>query len=693
MADDNTNKKPDDTEHKQERIRKEIAEYEALLEDELKPISLSFGKDRKTGDAEQPGSEQVQQTAPAVSQDTRHKETVDKTAEPPPEEKTLPETPETKEETINQRNKVEILEELAEMYEQTLPEAQDIQEPKVDEETIVFRQMIEEYIPDVQQVTAGQVMEVPIVVVRADYALVDLGGKSEAVVDIQELADENGEINIHIGDKIKVMITGFDEESGQVQVSHRNALQQDMLDKLIASFHEHRPVQGKVQEIVRAGLLVDINGIRCFMPASQIDTTRTDDFSKYLGERVSALVVDADPDGKRIVISRRRLLEDEMQRQRDAILSTLNVGEETSGKVKAVMDFGVFVDLGGIDGFIPRDEISWDRGVQTADFFKEGKQVKVKVIALDKETGKITLSRKRLKGNPWESVDVQFPAGKIVRGDVVSVLDYGAFVRVAEGLTGLIHISDISWSERIANIHDHLKEGQRVRCAVLEIDKERQRMSLGLKQLSPDPWEDAKTNYPVGQKVTGTIRSVTDRGILVDLEDDVQGVVDAADISWERRGKKPQQLFKRGDEITALAIGHDDKKRRIDLGIKQIEEHPFDLYIGAHPEGSLVQGKVRSLTSFGAFVLLAPGVEGLLHVSEMDLKRVQDPKEIVSVGQSIMVKIIGVDSENKKLSLSRKEHMLEEEKREVQKFLKTRESGGLKLGDLLKNVKLQKPDD
>ncbi|MCD6386417.1 S1 RNA-binding domain-containing protein [Candidatus Sumerlaeota bacterium] len=716
MPDEELKNKSDDNElSEEERIKREIAEYEALLEDELKPITLSFEE------PEQEIKEQEEQEKPIPSEAIElreeaqelkslestglQKEEKSKSGEEPPagaqvedemsvsaESSPAVSHPETL--TEPQKNKVDVLEQLAEAYERsiegvsTTPESLPESAQVIDEETKVFQRLLEEYVPRVRSVNIGEVLEVPIVLVRPDYVLVDLGGKAEAVVDINELVDEKGDINVRQGDKIKVMVTGWDEENGQVLVSHRSAKIKESIEHILNCFAEQLPVKGTVQEVLKSGVLVDVEGVNCFLPASQMDVSRVDDLSSFLGKEISALVIDADQTGRRIVLSRRRLLEQEIQKQRELLLNSLEPGSIVSGKVKAVMDFGVFIDLGGIDGFVPRDEVSWDKGAQPSEYFKEGRMSKVKVIAVDKDSGKVSLSRKQMKDDPWEKVEETYPPGKVVRGVVVAILEYGAFVRVTEGLTGLIHISDMSWTERVTNPRDYLSEGQRVRCVVLGVDKERQRLSLGLKQLSPDPWEDAKTNYPIGTKIKGKVRSVSDNGVLVELEEDVRGFVEPADLSWSRRPPKPQSLFKRNDDIEAIVIGFDDTKRKLKLGVKQLTENPFDRYVRLHPEGSNVRGKVSRLTSFGAFVTLEPGVEGLLHISQIDTKRIQEPKEVLHVGQPLYMKITNIDYENKKIALSRRDYLLEQEKREVQQFLKIKDSGGIKLGELLKNINI-----
>jgi small subunit ribosomal protein S1 len=670
------NSEPENGNAKKERIRREIAEYAAELENELKPIDVSFGKKEKR--------------APAIP--VKEDETKVPEPEPTPPldvgSKPVSTTATAAEE---KKNKLEVLEELANMYEQN--DVEIVEETVVDDESQMFDELLEEYIPKVQSVEVGQLLEVPIVAVRPDYALVDLGGKAEAVIEIDELRDDNDEINIHVGDVVKVVVVGSDEESGQVVVSHKRAQLVDAIEKLNSSLEEHIPVTGKVCNVVRSGVIVDVQGIQCFMPASQVDIARVDDLASLLGKQITAVVIDADQSGKRIIISRRRLLEEEQQKQRALFMKDLKVGENITGKVKAVMDFGVFIDLGVIDGFIPREEISWDRVNHPSDFYKEGRQAKAKIISIDKETAKITLSRRQLKDNPWDKVDELFPVGKVVRGEVVSIVNFGAFVRLTEGLTGLIHISDLSWTERVTDPRKYLEDGQRVRCVILEVDKEKQRLSLGLKQLSPDPWEDAKTNYPEASKVKGKVHSVAQKFIVVDIEEDVQGVIEQEDLSWDQRAPKPQSLFKRGQDVESMVIGFDEGKRRLKLGIKQLQENPFDLYVKQHPEKSTVTGKVRSLTSFGAFISLAPSVEGLLHVSQIDFKRVNDPKEVLSVGQSVKVKIVSVDKENKKIGLSRREQMREEERREVRQYLKSDTPGGLNLGELIKNLDIKPTDE
>ncbi len=732
---DNKSQHPEssDKARDQERIRREIAEYEALLENELKPIPVTLGKEEEkkeeaTGEEkeEEKKTSAQEETEPVTPHGEEHKEEEEKEEAPPEQEEKEevvstetaqehkpdrePGTKSAPPETVSEHaediepperkdaaqkmsaNKIDILEKLAEQYGQALPEEIKSLEKSIDDVEKTFQEMVEDYIPTTQSVIVGEMLDVPVVVVHPEYVLVDLGGKSEAVVDIEELTDESGDVNVHIGDRIKVVVTGYDEESGQILVSHTAAARQEALESLVTACEEGTPVSGKVVDVVKSGVLVDVNSIKCFMPASQIDIGRVDDLSSVLGKVLSALVIEADPSGKRLILSRRQLLESEIEKKREELFTSLEVADTVTGTVKAVMDFGVFIDLGGVDGFVPREEVSREKNVHPSEYFKEGKQAKVKVIALHSDSGKITLSRKHLKPDPWETVDTEFPEGKIVRGEVVNIVEYGAFVRLTEGLTGLVHISDISWTEHVTKVENYVQEGQRVRCSVLEVDKERQRIALGLKQLSPDPWEDAKTNYPKGVKVTGKVRSVSQKGIVVDVEEDLQGFIPPEEISWEKRSHDPRKVVKRGDEVEAITMGHDENRRRLTLSLRRTEEHPFDRYVDAHPEGSTVQGKVKNLTSFGAFVELEEGVEGLLHISQVDVKRVHDIKDVLSVGQPETVKIVNVDKEGKKIGLSRREHLLEQEKREVKKYLKTSKSGGMKLGELLKDIDIEPSD-
>lgn len=674
----------DDKLSEQERLRREIAEYEALLEDELKPISPSFlkgGKEVAGENVSPPLTEEIPSTMPSSASSISITEGL--VAEQQVISEVKPQ--------IKPKNKEDVLMEIAERDTQLIKEEDVFPAKPEDEETRLFHQLVQNYLPKSLSVEINDLIEATVVAVSSKYVLVDLGGKAEVVIDIDELADEKGDINVHVGDRIKVLVTGWDEENEQVIVSHQLAKQKEALNLIQRAYAEHLPVNVKVEEVVKTGVIANIGGIRGFIPASQLDITRVEDLGQFVGKELSVMVLEVDKTGKRVIFSRRRLLEEELEKRRNNLLSSLNAGDEITGRVKSVMDFGVFIELDGIDGFVPREEVSWDKGTHPSEYFKEGKTVKLKVINVDKEQGKITLSRRQLKANPWDKIEENYAPGKVVRGDVVAIMDYGAFVRITEGITGLIHISDISWTERVTNLRDHLTEGQRVRCVVLGVDKERQRLSLGLKQLTPDPWEDAKANYPEGSRIKGKVRSVTEKGILVEIEEDVMGFVEPKDLSWDKRAPKPQKLYKRDDEITAVVIGYDDNKRRLRLGVKQLNEHPFDQYARTHPEGSIVRGRVTSLTNYGAFISLAPGVEGLLHISQIDLKRVDDPKSVLQVGQLVDVKIKELDFENKKISLSRREFLLEQERREVEQYLKDKTPGGIKLGEILKNIKISPP--
>jgi len=555
-----------------------------------------------------------------------------------------------------------------------------------------FDSLLQEYLEKIHDYAAGDIIDATIVDVKRDYVLVDVGDKAEGVVNMEELVDAQGEIHVSVGDQIPVKILGRDNETGQVSVSYRRALGELAWHRVREASKRKTPVTGRVAQVVKSGLIVDV-GVPAFMPASQIDTSRVEKLEEWVGREVAAYVIDLDMDRRRVVLSRRRLVEEDEERQRKRILESLEPGQERVVRIKKILDFGAFADLGGIDGLIPRDEVSWERGADPREFLKEGRDLKVKVLSVDHETGRVSLSRKQVKPDPWEKIEEKFPVDTVVKGKVVGVADFGAFVSLEEGIRGMIHSSDLSWAAGRKKVEDYLKVGDSVRAVVLEVDKGRRRMALGLKQITQDPWEEIEGTFRAGKVVKGPVTSVTAYGAFMRLTPDLEGLIHVSDMGWEKKIKSPGDYVKVGDEVEAVVLRIDRERRRINLGLKQLSKSPFERYLQEHREGAIVHGTVTRLTDFGAFVELAPEVEGLIHVSQLEDRRIEKPEEAVKAGQEIDAKILKVDKKNQKISLSRRAFLKEQEAREVEAYTSQFSSGGMKMGELLRDLKIQPADE
>jgi len=555
-----------------------------------------------------------------------------------------------------------------------------------------FDNLLDEYLDKIQDFTSGDIVEAEIVDVKRTYVLVDVGDKAEGVIDIDEFVDARGEIQVAVGDTIPVQILGRETETGQVHVSYRRAVGELAWQRISEAVRQQTPVTGRVAQTVRAGLIVDI-GVPAFMPASQIDTSRVENLQEWVNREVDAYIIDFDRERRRVVLSRRRLVQEDQERQRQRIVESLEPGQERVVRVKRILDFGAFADLGGIDGLIPREEVSWERGADPKDFLKEGRDLKVRILAVDRESGRVSLSRKRARPDPWEKIEEKYPVGSQVKGKVVGLADFGAFVGLEEGVRGMIHASDLSWAGGPKKVEDFLHVGDTVKAAVLDLDKERRRMALGLKQVSQDPWLEIEENFQPQTVVKGTVTAVTKYGAFVRLNDYVEGLIHVSDMTWEKKPKSPSNYVQVGQEVEAVVLKTDRERRRISLGFKQMAKSPFERFIEGHREGSVVQGQVTHVTPFGAFVQLAVEVEGLIHISQLDDRRVENAEEAVQPGQTVEAKILKIDRKTEKIALSRKAFMREQESREVAAYASRSTSGGLNMGELLRGLNIRPVDD
>ena len=494
---------------------------------------------------------------------------------------------------------------------------------------------------------------------EGDDVLVDVGYKSEGIVPGNEW--DAGEDFPEPGDKIQVLLEEVEDELGMILLSKRKADRIRDWEKVIALHAENDIVTGKVVRKIKGGLLVNI-GVNVFLPASQVDIRRPSDIGDYIGRTVQCMILKIDETRRNIVVSRRKLIEDQRQEMKRSLLSLIEVGQIRRGVVKNIADFGAFVDLGGIDGLLHITDITWARINHPTEKLSIDDEIDVMILNVDTEREKIALGLKQKEPSPWDAVEAKYPVGEKVSGEVVNVMSYGAFVKLEDGVEGLVHISEMSWTKRINHPNDLVHIGDIVDVMVLGINKEKKEISLGMKQTTPNPWDEVAAKYPPGSKIEGTVRNLTNYGAFIEIEEGIDGLLHISDMSWTRKISHASEMLQKGDAITCQVISVDQERKRIALGLKQLEEDPWENDIPSRFEpGSIVMGKVTKLTNFGVFVELEDNLEGLLHVSELANHKVENPEDEVKVGEEIEVRILRVDSTDRKIGLSRKLSVEEEQ--------------------------------
>jgi small subunit ribosomal protein S1 len=508
--------------------------------------------------------------------------------------------------------------------------------------------LLAEQIGDFKQ---GSILKGKIIGHAGDDFLVEVGLKSEGVLARGEFDHPE---DVEIGDTVEVLLEDFEDDGGQVAISKRKADRIRGWERIITDNHEGDTVEGKVMRKIKGGLLVDI-GVPVFLPASQVDIRRPGDIGEYIGQTIKAQILKIDQDRRNIVISRRKLIEEQRAEARKRLLDTLKEGDLVKGTVKNIADFGAFVDLGGIDGLLHITDMSWGRVNHPSEVVKIDQQIEVKVLNIDREKEKIALGLKQKETSPWEDIEKKYPPNTRVKGVVTNIMSYGAFVKLEEGVEGLVHISEMSWTKRINHPSEVVSVGEEVEVVVLDVNKDKQEISLGMKQTEVNPWELVAEKYPPGTVVEGKVRNLASYGAFVEIEPGIDGLLHVSDISWTKKLTHPNEVLKKGDQINCVVLEVDQEKQRVALGLKQMTEDPWKTAIPAHYQpGMIVQGKVTKITNFGVFVELEEDLEGLLHISELADHKVENPEDIVKVAQDVEVKILRVDLEERKIGLSLK---------------------------------------
>ncbi|HWN23823.1 MAG TPA: 30S ribosomal protein S1 [Candidatus Sulfotelmatobacter sp.] len=494
----------------------------------------------------------------------------------------------------------------------------------------------------------GSIVKGRILEIRPREVLVDIGYKSEGGIPITEFEDIE---NLEVGDEVDVLLERLENDEGMVVLSKEKAAYRQNWNKIASVFHGDGLIKGKVKSVVKGGLMVNI-GVEAFLPASQIDVVPPKDLQQFVGNTYDFKIVKINDDRKNVVLSRRELIEQERSEKRQKFMEGVKVGDKVQGTVKNLTDFGAFIDLDGMDGLLHITDMTWGRLGHPSELVKVGQQLEVVVLDINKEKERVSLGLKQTQKNPWDQIEERFPAGQRVKGKITNLVPYGAFVEIEEGVEGLIHVSELSWTKRIMRPSDILTAGQEVEAVVLGVNKEEQKISLGLRQLEPNPWDEIEKKFTIGSTVRGKIRNMTAYGAFVELDEGIDGMIHVSDLSWTRKINHPSEVFKKNDEVEAVVIDIDKVNQRISLGIKQLAEDPWKNIDEKYKIGDLVKGKVTKLASFGAFVQLNDDIDGLVHISQLSEDHVAKVKDVLKVGQEVEARVIKVDKVERRIGLS-----------------------------------------
>lgn len=498
-----------------------------------------------------------------------------------------------------------------------------------------------------EEIKSGELLEAKIVNVDSDGITVDIGYKSHGIIPRYEFSDRELK-SLKPDDILEVMLENLEDVEGNVSISYEKAKAMRAWDTITKLHEEGKPVEGIVTHKVKGGLSVDI-GIPAFLPGSQVDLQRVTDFDHWVGQTITAHILKINKKRGNVIISRRKYLHEQRSEQRKQILDTLSVGQVIRGTVKNITNYGVFIDIGGVDGLLHITDMTWGRIAYPSEMVRIGDEITVKVLSFDKDHEKISLGMKQLTDNPWEKLASSVSVGSMIKGKISSITDYGLFVEVEKGVEGLVHISEISWTKRIDNLHKHYKVGDIIEVVVVSFDKENRRMSLSIKQLEKNPWESIKEQFEVGQKVKGKITNITDFGIFVELLPGVDGLVHVSDLSWTEHIAHPSDRYQKGEEVEAVILSIDPENQRVSLGVKQLAENPWEKIEEQYPIGSIIEGLVSKITNFGAFVKLNSGIEGLIHAKDHPNLNFE---EELKVGAPISVRVVKINKEDQKIALS-----------------------------------------
>ncbi len=534
-----------------------------------------------------------------------------------------------------------------------------------------------------RNIQEGEVIRGHVVQISDDFVMVDIGYKSEGQISIHEFKDEQGKVIAEVGDEIDVLLEFHDDDDGSVHLSKEKAAKIKVWDDISRIYSEDGTIDGKIVAKVKGGLAVDI-GVQAFLPGSQVDLRPVRNLEALIGHNFPFKVLKYNKKRRNVVLSRRALLEKEREQMKSQTLATLEDHKVVEGVVKNITDYGVFVDLGGIDGLLHITDMSWGRVGHPSELFQISDKIKVKVLSFDRDNERVSLGLKQLVDDPWSMAESKYPVGTKVHGKVVSLTDYGAFVEIEEGVEGLIHVSEMSWTKKIRHPSKILSVGDEVEAVVLSINPESKRISLGMKQLESNPWDIIAQKYPVGTTIAGKIKNITDFGIFIGIDEGIDGLVHISDISWTKRVKHPSEIFRKNQEVQAIVLNIDKDNERFSLGIKQLESDPWESIPQRYPLGSVVAGPITNVTDFGLFVELEEGIEGLVHVSEISKEKIKSPVGQFKPGDRITAKVINISPKERKIGLSVKKIEEQDDRSNYDEYINTSKAATSNLGELLK---------
>ncbi len=550
---------------------------------------------------------------------------------------------------------------------------------------INFESALENYLnPDFGDLEEGSITKGEIVRVDDDNVLVDVNFKSEGQIPAAEFRDPAGNMTVKVGDRVDVYVVRKNEMDGTITLSFEKAKRMQVFDQLEDVQENNRVIKGHIVRRIKGGYTVDIGGGEAFLPGSHVDLRPVPDMDALVNQEFEFRVLKINRRRSNVIVSRRVLLEEERDSKRQDLLRTLEEGQIVQGKAKNITEYGVFVDLGGLDGLLHITDMSWKRIRHPKEMITMGQELTLKVLSFDRENNKVSLGLKQLVPDPWQDISARFPEGAKCAGKVTNLVDYGAFVELEPGVEGLVHISEMSWTRKLRHPSQMVHTGDEVEVVILGVDGEKKRISLGMKQVRPNPWELVAERYPEGTILEGVIKNITEFGMFIGIEDGIDGLIHVSDISWTKKVRHPNELYKVGDTVQAKVLTVDQENEKFTLGVKQLVDDPWGHVPNTYPVGCTVKGLVTNITDFGLFVEVEEGIEGLVHVSELSGKKVKTPAEIYKEGQEIQAKVIHVSAEERRLGLSIKQIKDEEERRKPKEFHAGPQETGQSLGDLLK---------
>lgn len=627
-----------------------------------KPAVAKTDKGKKKGGVKKPKSTTVSRKKPKAQVEAQATELIEK-----PELR-----PERKEKRVIKEKKEPVI----------LPKLEEEKEYSPEE----FKKMLSLYEQTFKEVKEGEIVKGKVLRITKDDVIVDVGFKSEGIIPLSEFSDME---QLKIGDEIDVFLETIEDQNGQLVLSKQKADFIRVWDRIRESYEKGTLVEGKLLKRIKGGIVVDLMGVDAFLPGSQIALKQVPDFDALLGKNMQLRIIKLNKSRRNIVVSRRSVLEEEREQQKTKLLTEIETGQVREGVVKNITDFGVFIDLGGVDGLLHITDLSWGRVSHPSEVVALGDKINVKILDFDKSTGRISLGLKQLTPYPWDNIEQRYPVGKRVRGKVVSITDYGAFVELDKGIEGLIHISEMSWTKHIKHPSKLLGVGDMVEAVVLSVDKANERISLGIKQMEPDPWDAIERKYPVGSKVSGKVRNLTAFGAFVELEEGVDGLVHISDLSWTKRIQHPGEVMRKGERVEVVVLNIDKENRRISLGYKQLKEDPWPTLSKKYRIGSETQGKIIRLLDRGVMVELEGEMEGFVPTDQLGKPDLNKPSDAFSAGDTVPLKVIEFDQPARKIVLSVGEYYKDREKAEFEAYLSKHPTKTVKVKELVEEPKME----